>query len=244
VPVAERKGVRLTQRIAAALLSVGFVACYSTSLMQDTRVAPPGAGRVAIGGGVASARDRGDDAMVEAAIHIGVEDGLELQGKLSSLRGVEIGFKLALEDSGPFRLSLLGGAQLASVVVDMAGEAFSSTRTVAGLHAMPLFGFTLTRGIEVVVGPDLQVGTKSGESRFDPWFGIGGRAAIALDLGTHLTFIPECSVLLIAAGPPTRPGEYNALRDRTVPDSVFARGDVRLQCGASFNFGRPYAEPE
>jgi hypothetical protein len=182
--------------------------------------------------------------MVEAALHIGVDDGLELQGKLSSVQGAELGFKLALEAQGPVRLSVLGGAQLASVVVDTAGEVFSNTRTVAGVHAIPLFGLVLTDGLEIVVGPDVHVGTKSGASRFDPWFGVGARAAIALDLGTSLTFIPECSVLLVAAGPPTRPGKYNAARDRTLPDSVFARGDVRLQCGASFNFGRAYAEVE
>jgi hypothetical protein len=234
------------QRAAAVLLSVALVACYSTSLMQDTRVTPRGAGRVAFGGGVTQSRNRAFNPMFEAAIHVGVDEGLELQGKISSAGAVGVGLKLAVIDAGrPLRLSLLGGAQLALVVIDGAGEVFSTTRTVAGLNAMPMFGLVLTRGVEIVIGPDLQIGTKSGGGAgIEPWLGAGGALAISFDLYANWSFIPECSVLMIAAGPPTRAGEVGFLSDRTVPDSVFARGDVRVQCGASFNLGRPYSKAE
>jgi hypothetical protein len=73
-----------TQRLALVIFNLGLVGCYSTSLMQDTRVAPRGKGRVALGGGLARTQDRPRDGFVEAALHLGVAPMLELQAKIGS----------------------------------------------------------------------------------------------------------------------------------------------------------------
>lgn len=244
------------ERLVSRVLALGLVfssACYSTSLLQDTRVLAPGRVRGMVGVGYAPAGASNNHFLVEAGARVGVARRLELQGKLTNGGSMMGGLKLSLrDDASPFRISLLTGAQYGSVLLDMRGEGWWAERKVFGVNLTPVFGFRLHDDVELLIAPDLEAGFKRGHSfqnaqmgpvqpgYQDPWFGLGARGAVALHVGTHVTFIPECSLLVVVAGPPVRPGEYNDVAHRTRPDDAFVPGDVRGQCGIGINMGSAY----
>jgi hypothetical protein len=227
--------------------------------MQDSRVLTPGRvrGKVSLGYAPPGAGD--GHVMLEAGIRVGVVPRVELQAKLSDFGSQSAALKVAIRDrASPFRISLLTGVQRAEILLDMAGEAWAATRLVFGVNVTPVFGFRLSEAVELVVAPDLQGGFKRGYSNADDlptdsvapivpgytaaWLGVGARAGVALHVGAHVTFIPECSLLVVTAGPDVRPGEYNEFDDRTKPDNAFTAGDVRGQCGVAINMGSAYVD--
>jgi hypothetical protein len=245
--------------LACTLLFV--CGCYSTSLLQDSRVLAPGRVRVAAGLGYQPPGATDGHAVVEAAVRVGVAPHVELQAKTSNLGSFGGALKVSVrDDASPLRISILGGVQGANVLLAGQGEAWWVTRNVLGINLTPVFGLRLNEDIELVLAPDLEAGFKKADSyhydedelddisgptvasRRDPWFGLGARLGVALHVSTHFTLLPECSLLVVAAGPPTRLGEYN--RDTMAPtvDRVFTRGDLRGQCGMAVNIGSAYPD--
>lgn len=211
--------------------------CYSTSLLQESRVLPPGRTRATVGVGYAHSAEGESGPTVELLGRLGITERLELQGKLSNRSSAGAYAKIGLIDRPSWRSSLLTGFQYAQVAQAVSGNEVLQARDVVGFNLTPMVGLHASDLVEFVLAPDLQVGARSSD-RWENWLGVGGHVGIALHVAERATIIPECGALYVAVGPQAG---AEALFDVT-KDTVFTRGDVRMQCGVGVSFGSYYRQ--
>ncbi len=218
--------------LVLSLLTLLFsAACYSTTLLQEPEPLRPGhvRGSFALAG---NARGLGP----EVAVRVGLPYDLEARGKLS-VTGLETGINARVLDGEKLDLMVMPAYSQATVNEDedsLFDEEFEPEHDMK-VFALPVIARAdMGEGNAVFGGPELRAGTRDKKG----WFAVGGHLGISIDGGSYFTFIPECSLLYVAAGAAAiaqSDANYYA-------NKALARNDWTGQCALGMTAGGRHAD--
>ncbi len=214
----------VTMMAAATLV---LCACYSTSLLQEPANLAPRQARMGVGISYYGGQPNFHSGGIEGQLRVGVTERVELSLKHNGLGG-GAGAKVRILDNRPYRLAALTGAQIAAIGDNVsAGGGGGGSGVVRGSHLALLGGYAAAPWLDLMIAPEVQVGVRSIGKNVG-FLGLGGHLGLAFHASAHISLIPECSLLYIAAGPSS-----------VIPHS-FGEGDLRVQCGLGFSSGSAY----